>query len=163
MSPDKELFVKMVFINWEIQNTKVDKLLDTLTEEQLQEDTASGRNSGIYLLGHLVAVSDGMLPLLGFSDKLYPQLTTIFLTNPDKSGLEKPSLEELKQYWKNINNSIREHSNRLLPEEWFAKHTAISEEEFINEPFRNKLNIIINRTNHQSYHLGQLIYLQSKA
>ncbi|MEO6000782.1 MAG: DinB family protein [Chitinophagaceae bacterium] len=161
-SVGKELFIKMVFTNWEIQNTRVDKLLDTLTDEQLITETAPGRNSGIYIIGHLIAVNDGMLPLLGFGEKLYPELANIFLTNPDKSGLEKPSLQELKQYWKNINNTIREHSSKMPADEWFTKHTAISEEDFLKEPFRNKLNIVINRTNHQSYHLGQLVYLQNK-
>jgi len=36
---------------------------------------------------------------------------------------------------------------------------AVSDEDFSKEPHRNKLNVIINRTNHMSYHLGQLILL----
>jgi hypothetical protein len=30
------------------------------------------------------------------------------------------------------------------------------------EPHRNKLNLLMNRTNHLSYHLGQLVLLQQQ-
>jgi hypothetical protein len=50
-----------------------------------------------------------------------------------------------------------------VPEdEWFTRHNNVSAADFANEPHRNKLNIIINRTNHTSYHLGQLVYLAKK-
>lgn len=162
-SVSQDLFIKMVISAWETQNTRVDKLLDTLTDEQLTAETAPGRNSGHYLIGHLTAVTDGMLPLLGVGEKLYPQLATIFLTNPDKSGLEIPSLAVLKTYWKNVNDAIRQHTSKMQADDWFAKHTAVSDEDFSKDPVRNKLNIIINRTNHQSYHLGQLVYLVAKS
>jgi len=39
-------------------------------------------------------------------------------------------------------------------------HASISEEDFVNAPHRNKLNIFIGRTSHVNYHLGQLIFLR---
>jgi len=48
----------------------------------------------------------------------------------------------------------------MQPTEWFTRHTSVSEEDFIKEPHRNKLNVLITRATHQSYHLGQLIYLK---
>lgn len=50
----------------------------------------------------------------------------------------------------------------MKAEDWFMRHTAISEENFASEPHRNKLNIVMNRTSHLSYHLGQLVYLIKK-
>ena len=47
------LFVNMVMLAWQNQNNEVNKLLDTLSEEQLSKETAPGRNTGVYLLGHL--------------------------------------------------------------------------------------------------------------
>jgi DinB superfamily len=154
------LAIKMIIAEWQKQNAKVDKILEALSEDQLAAETATGRNSGIYLVGHLAAVNDGMLPLLGFGEKLHPELSNVFLTNPDKSNLPKPVLATLKSYWKEINAKLEQHITQLQPEEWFSRHTAVSEEDFAKEPHRNKLNIIINRTNHQSYHLGQLAYLK---
>jgi len=156
----QELFIKMIVAEWQKQNARLDKLFETLSDEQLAADTAPNRNSGTYLVGHLTAVIDGMLPLLGFGEKLHPELENIFLTSPDKSGLNRPSLAELKNYWKEINTTLARHINQVKPDEWFTRHTAVSEEDFAKEPHRNKLNILINRTNHQSYHLGQLAYLK---
>lgn len=158
----RELFIKMAVSAWDIQNSRVTKLLETLSDEQLSADTAPGRNSGTYLLGHLIAVSDNLLPLMGWGEKLYPQLDVIFLKNPDKSGLEAPSLTVLKGYWKEINTKVDEHIRKMTADEWFTRHTAVSEEDFEKEPHRNKLNILINRTNHTSSHLGQLVYLNPR-
>ncbi|MEP6748351.1 MAG: DinB family protein, partial [Bacteroidota bacterium] len=150
------LFIKMVISAWQTQNARVDKLLETLSDEQLSAQTAPGRNSGTYLLGHLATVNDGLFPLLGFGERLHPELENIFLTNPDNANLPKPTLAELKKYWKEINTKLTQHINETHPDEWLTRHSAVSEEDFAKEPHRNKLNIIINRTNHQSYHIGQM-------
>ena len=159
IAPSPELFIKMIVSAWDTYNARVDKLLGTLSDEQLATETAPGRNSGIYLLGHLTAVSDGLFPLLGLGEKLYPELEDIFLKNPDKSGLEKPSLTDLKKYWNDVNKKLTEQINNMQPDDWFTKHAAVSAEDFAKEPHRNKLNLLINRTNHLSYHSGQLAYL----
>ncbi|MEJ7587311.1 MAG: DinB family protein [Ferruginibacter sp.] len=161
-SPDTKLFIKMVLDGWETHNARCKKMLEALTDEQLFSETAPGRNRGIYLAGHLLAVSDAMLPLLGFCDRLYPHLEQLFLSSPDRSVAELPSTVELKQYGDEINARLSYYINQLLPGEWFEKHTAVSDEDFALEPHRNRLNVMINRTNHMSYHLGQLAYLIKK-
>lgn len=162
VSTEKELFVKMAIDAWETQNSRVDKLLETLSDKQLQTETAKGKNSGVYLLGHLTAVNDGLLTILGLDKRLYPQLEEVFLKNPEKSGLEKPSVADLKQYWSEVNAKLKEHFAELTADDWFDKHVAISAEDFAKEPHRNKLNVLMSRTNHQSYHLGQLNFLTKK-
>jgi hypothetical protein len=157
---EQELFIKMVMAEWDKQNNNLNRLLSSLTDEQLSKEIAPGKNTGVYLLGHLIAVSDGMLPLLGFGERLFPQLENIFIKNPDKLGLQKPSLTELKDCLEAVNAKLTERIQSTAPVEWFKRHTAISEEDFAKEPHRNKLNIIINRAGHMSYHLGQLILLQ---
>ncbi|HTL10596.1 MAG TPA: DinB family protein [Chitinophagaceae bacterium] len=157
-----DLCVQMILAEWQKQNNRLDKLLETLSEEQWAAETATGRNTGVYLVGHLAAVNDGMLPLLGFGPKLYPALQDIFLTSPDKSGKEQPSLATLTGYWKEINAALTRHMEQLSTNDWFQKHTAVSDEDFATQPHRNRLNLVINRTNHQSYHLGQLEYLKKK-
>jgi uncharacterized damage-inducible protein DinB len=157
-----EVFIKMVLSNWELQNKRLNDLLNNLTDEQLASETAPGRNTGIYLLGHLIAVNDAILPLLNLGDKLYPQLYEIFVEKADKSRQEFPPVSELKVCWKNVSDRLHEHFNNMPTEEWFKRHMSISEEDFAKEPHRNKLNVVINRTNHQSYHMGQLAYLQQR-
>ena len=158
----RTIFIRMVLDAWNSYNGRVKNLLNTLSDEQLLSETAPGRNRGIYLIGHLIAVSDGLFPILGFGERLYPELDKDFLENPDKPGLETLSINKLKEYWDNVNTKLAGHINQMPEDEWFNRHNKVSESDFIKEPHRNKLNIIINRTNHTSYHLGQLVYLDKK-
>ena len=155
-----ELFVKMALDAWYLQINRCTKFFDALSDEQLTQEVSPDRNSGVYLLGHLVAVHDGIFPLLGFGEKSYPELENIFIKNPDKSGLEKPSIQSLRQAWINTNEKLASHFDKMTSAQWFEKHTAVSEEDFAKEPHRNKLNVLLNRTNHLSSHMGQLIFLK---
>jgi hypothetical protein len=156
------VFIKMVISNWELQNARLNKLLNNLSDEQLLAPTAPGRNRGIYLLGHLIAVNDGMRPLMGLGERLYPELEAPFVTNPDNPAGSMPSLPDLRQYWQELNAKLSASFAAMPATEWFTRHSSVSPEDFAKEPHRNKLNILINRTNHQSYHLGQLVYLSNK-
>ena len=159
---EKEVFIKMVVSAWDTQNTRVSKLIETLSEEQLMSETAPGRNRGIYLVGHLTAITDGMFPILGWGERLYPQLENIFVTQPDNEVPKIPALAEVKKCWDSVNARITERINKTQPDEWFTKHSVVSAEDFAKEPHRNKLNILVSRTNHHSYHLGQLAYLEMR-
>jgi hypothetical protein len=159
---EKELFIKMVLSNWELQISRMNNLLGKLSDKELSAQTAPDRNTGVYLLGHLAAVSDGLFTFLGLGERVNPGMEVIFLRNPDNSELKKPSISELKGYWNEVNTLLADKLSQIQPDEWFTRHTAVSEEDFAKEPHRNKLNIIINRTNHLSYHLGQLTYLVKK-
>lgn len=155
------LFVKMVLMAWHQQNKKVDDLLESISSQELLQETAPARNTGIYLFGHLAAVNDGLFKLLGLGERLHAELDEIFLNNPDKSGFEMPGVDELKNYWKEINTALTDKFNEMQAGEWFERHMSVSEEDFAKEPHRNKLNVIITRTVHQAYHLGQMNYLKT--
>ncbi|MCF0075174.1 DinB family protein [Dyadobacter sp. CY261] len=157
----REVFIKMVVSNWELQNQRLNGLLAKLPDERLLVSVAEGKNRAIYLLGHLVAINDGMISLLGLGERLYPELDELFVKNPDGKFDQIPSVAELKAKWTNLNQVLTGYFAELDAEEWFRKHNAISDEDFAREPHRNKLNILINRTNHQAYHLGQLIFLKA--
>ena len=161
-TPHDSIFVKMVLSAWQTQNARVDQLLGKLTDEQLSAETAPGRNTGIYLLGHFAATNDRLLALLDVGERLHPELDEIFLDSPDKSGKQMPSIDELKKYWMEINDKLTSHFNKMQPAGWFMKHAAISEEDFAKEPHRNKLSVLITRAIHQGYHLGQMNYLRAQ-
>ncbi len=154
-----DLLVKMVIDRWNGSILNLNKHLDTLTEEQLQQEVAPGKNRGTYLLGHLIAVHDDMLVLLGMGDKLFPELLEPFIKLADKTTTQIPSASELKNMWNTQCKILQEKFEQMKPEQWFEKHTAVSAEDFANEPHRNKLNIIITRTSHLQYHTGQLVLL----
>lgn len=154
-----QIMLKMTFDRWNAQIKNFDNALNALNDEQLQKEIAPGKNRGIYLLGHLIAVHDDMITLLGFGNKLYPEINEMF-KSPDRSVIEIPSAKELRSKWVKMNEVLSQKINDLKEEDWFQKHTAVSAEDFIKEPHRNKLNIIITRTSHLSYHLGQFILLK---
>ena len=160
MKTQQELSVQLALDQWNNQIKRATKLFEDLTDDQLAGEVAPGRNTGVYLLGHLAAVHDGMLPLLNFGERLHPELENIFLTNPDKSALEKPAISTLRKYWKEVDTALSSHFSKLTVDEWYQKHSAISEEDFKKEPNRNRLNVLLNRTGHVAYHLGQLAFLK---
>ena len=155
-----DLVTKMTLTAWNAQNGYLDKLLGELSEEQLMKEIAPGKNRGIYLLGHLIAVSDAMLPLLGFGNRLFPSLEQAFLTTPDKAGQEMPSIAELKENLTAVNAKLKEYFAATSSAQWLEKHNSVSAEDFVKEPHRNKLNIIISRTSHMANHIGQLLLLK---
>lgn len=154
------LAVKMVMDRWNGSILNFTKTLNTLTDEQLQKEVAPGKNRGIYLLGHLIAVHDDMLRLLDWGEKKYPELTGPFLKEADKAVELTPSVAELRNMWNDQTSLFQEKLAAMSPEAWFEKHTAVAAADFAKEPHRNKLNIIISRTSHLEYHMGQLILLR---
>jgi len=80
----QNLFVKMGLQAWEINTKRATALFSGFTDEGLFQEIAPGKNRVIYLLGHLTAVHDRMLPLLGLGERLYPQLDEAFISNPDE-------------------------------------------------------------------------------
>jgi uncharacterized damage-inducible protein DinB len=157
------VLVKMTLAAWDAQNSYLFKLITSLTDEQLANEIAPARNTGIYLFGHLVAVNDAMLPLMGFGDRLFPALENVFINNPDKSGLAMPTVTTLKENLKAINEKLAIHFQSASADEWLSRHMSVSPEDFIKEPQRNKLNIVISRTHHMAYHLGQMQLLNQGA
>jgi hypothetical protein len=151
---------KIALDGWNTQITRANKLIDGLTDEQLLHEVAPSRNSGLYLLGHLTAVHDAMLPLMDLCEKLHPEMEEVFIKNPDKSSLQKPSAKQVRENWHQVNTHLTQKMEALSGEQLLDKHNSVSAEDFEKEPHRNKLNIIIGRTGHLAYHLGQMAFLK---
>ena len=130
-----------------------------MSDEQLQKEVAPGRNTGTYLLGHLIAVHDDMLVLLDMGEKLFPELHEPHLKQADKVATQTKSASELRIMYEKQNTLLQQKFEKMSPDEWFEKHTAVSEADFAKEPHRNKLNIIVTRTSHLQYHTGQIALL----
>ena len=156
------LVIRQAIHYWRTQASAITKFFNQQPDEYYLSEVAPGRNRGIYLLGHLVAANDGMFPLLGFGERLFPELEKQFLLEADKTTGQLPSIAELKEKWTKVNQQLEEHFAALSPAEWLGRHTKVSAEDFAAEPLRNKLNVLLSRTSHMSYHLGQLVFLNSK-
>jgi hypothetical protein len=102
-----------------------------------------------------------MLPLLGIGEPMYPQLFETYLKNSDLKNYDSSTVNELREYWTILNAKLTAAFDNYDADEWFQKHTSISEEDFVNEPHRNKLSVLNSRANHLSYHLGQMSFLKA--
>jgi hypothetical protein len=154
---NEELFLTAALNAWKTNIDRADKLFLALTPDQLEKEIAPGKNRLIYLWGHLTAVHDRMLPLLGFGPRLHPELDDIFLSKPDRSVQNIPSAEEIKKSWNEVNGKLRDGFAKLSPAEWLQKHVDVSAEDFAKEPLRNRFAVLLSRTGHVSYHLGQAV------
>jgi DinB superfamily len=154
---NEEILSTTVLNSWKLVISRFDKTFGDLTDEQLQRQVAPGKNRLFYLLGHLTAVHDRMFPLLGLGERLYPNLDDTYITSSDRA-LEDPfSASELRKAWAGVNNKLTAAFEGFTLQDWLQKHTAVSDEDFVKDPMRNRLAIVMSRTNHASYHLGQAV------
>lgn len=151
-----QILVDMALKAWNHQITRAEKFIDSQSDEDLQKEVAPGKNRLSYLVGHLAASNDSMMTLFGFGTRLYVSYDEIFLRNPDRK-LPQPSAEEIRKAWKDVHDALAKNFETLSVDKWLDKHTAMTDEDLQKEPTRNKLSVLINRTNHVSYHLGQML------
>ena len=152
---NEEILGVTVLNLWKLVINRFNKTLSELSDEHLQRQVAPGRNRVFYLLGHLTAMHDRMFPLLGLGDRLHPELDDAYITNADKVLVDPLSAIELRRAWNEVNDKLTAAFERFTLEDWLQKHAAVSDEDFIKDPMRNRLAVVINRTNHASYHSGQ--------
>jgi hypothetical protein len=150
-------YIALALKTWNTQIDRADKLFGGFSSEEILGEIAPGRNRLRYLWGHLTAVHDAMLPLLLLGERLHPEFDVVFVSNPDKSRAEIPSHVEVRQAWNSVNAELRKGFDRMPWSDWGQKHAAVSEEDFAKDPSRNRFAILLSRTNHLSYHLGQAV------
>jgi uncharacterized damage-inducible protein DinB len=151
-----KLSVQVAINSWRLILERANKTLSNLTDDQLLKEVAPGRNRLIYLWGHLTAIHDAMFSILGLGERLHPELDAIFVSSPDGTGTQLPPAGELKKYWDEVNAKLLSEFAALSADEWLQRHYAMSEEDYVKDPTRNRLAVLLSRTNHMSYHLGQI-------
>jgi hypothetical protein len=142
---------------WKTQIDRADKLFGTLSPEEVLREIAPGRNRMLYLWGHLTAIHDAMLPLLELRERLHPEFDVAFVSNPDKSRPALPSHEQVRRAWNAVNGELWKGFEKMSWSDWVQRHSAVSEEDFAKDASRNRFSILLSRTNHLSYHLGQAV------
>ncbi len=153
----EEILAAAALKSWKQVLGQFDKNLAAFTDADLQRHVAPGRNRLYYLLGHLTAVHDRLLPMLFIGERLHPELDEAFITNPDGAIADPVSAADLRQAWTAINTQLTAAFAGLSPQDWLHKHTAVSDDDFAADPTRNRLAVVLSRTNHLSFHTGQLI------
>jgi uncharacterized damage-inducible protein DinB len=152
---NEEILGVTVLNSWKLAISRFGKTLSELSDEQLQQQVAPGRNRVFYLLGHLTATQDRMFPLLGIGNRLHPELDEPYIANLDRALADPLSATELRKAWAEVNDKLTRAFEGFTLEDWLQKHTAVSDDDFIKDPMRNRLAVVMNRTSHASYHAGQ--------
>lgn len=124
-------------------------------EANASKQVAPGRNSVIYLLGHMLAVHDRLIEALDAGERRFKQLDQAFLEEADSKG-GYPRYNELLEGWKQTNETVAKIFAQQDPASWLSRHHYVSEADFAKEPHRNRLAILISRLAHLNTHLGQL-------
>lgn len=155
----EETFVATALKSWEAWVGRADKFFNSLSDAELQLEVAPGKNRALYLLGHLTAVHDSMIPQLRLGEAEHPELREPFLVERDRAVSDLPAAADLRKYWKDVNLRVASLFAELSPAQWLERHALVSEEDFAKEPHRNRLAVLLSRTGHASYHLGQLLLL----
>jgi hypothetical protein len=98
-----------------------------------------------------------MFPMLGLGERLHPELDEAYITNPDRAIADPVSASDLKNAWTEVKEKLTASFEGFSPEDWLEKHTAVSDEEFAKDPTRNRLAVVMSRTNHVSFHSCQAV------
>jgi hypothetical protein len=118
----KEIFVRMALKSWDIQVTNASKFFESIDEASMSREVAPGKNTILYLLGHLIAVNDGMISLFGLGERQFSHFDEAFVKNPDKAGFEMPDGATLKADWQKSNQTLSTYFKNMSAEDWFAYH-----------------------------------------
>lgn len=153
--PYAELIIGQILSLWENDNKLVSRFYEKYPEPLIRQQIAVGRNSPYYLLGHLAATSDALIPVLRLGEKAYPELDQ-FLRLPETQVINDLRMDDLLQQWHDANARIIRETSKLTLPEWMERHGLVSAEDFLKETKRNRLNVFMSRLGHQRYHLGQL-------
>jgi uncharacterized damage-inducible protein DinB len=151
-----EVLTQAAVNSWKLVTTRLNEMIVSLSDADLEQVVAPGRNRMSYLVGHLVAVHDRMFTLLGVGERLHPELDAEFLETPDTHAPSTVSAADLRAAWAEVNTKLTSTFEALRPEQWLEKHTSVSDEDFAKDPLRNRLSVLMSRTNHASFHTGQM-------
>ncbi len=150
----KEISVKMILAAWQSGQERILKALSVLSDEDMDLELASGRNKVSWAMGHLAAVNDSLLPILGLGEKINEDYFNYFIK--DDATIKSPGISQIRHYWQETSSQLSKKITTLSADNWFEKHSLVSAEDFAKEPHRNKLNVLLSRTFHLHHHYGQL-------
>ena len=158
----EESLAKTVLNSWKSVNHRFNEVISQLSEEDLKKEIAPGKNRVLYILGHVVGTNDRLFTLLGIGERRYHDLDSAYIDQPDGAVDDPVAPSALTTASNDVARRITEALQRFTPENWLEKHTAVSDEDFAKDPGRNRLAVVLSRTNHVSYHLGQIMLVHSR-
>jgi len=146
-------------LQWTTFNTRMQKVMDSITPENFDKPVVANGNSPSWILGHLVDTDDKLIELFGIGKRLFPELDKVYHHERGSNQSGHLTKAELAEKWKAITAVLDAAFKSWSESEWLGRHTAVTEEDFKKEPQRNKLNVMLSRVSHKASHLGQIALL----
>jgi hypothetical protein len=153
---NEEIFAATAINTWSTMISRLERILSSLSDDELQLEVAPERNRVYYILGHLTAFQDRLLHQLGLGERLYPELDDLFVTNRDRSFQDKFTGAELRGMFAEITSTITSGIQAMPPADFLKRHESVSEQDFAKEPLRNRFAVLNGTTAHMMLHAGQI-------
>lgn len=157
---NEELFSAIAIAAWKRVVVSVEKQVSSFSDDEVLMEVAPGRNRVYYIVGHLAAIHDRLLPMLGIGDRLHPELDDLFIEHPDRTFADRLNPTQVNRTLVEVNTAVTRGVEVMAPLDWLKKHAAVSEEDFIKDPTRNRIAVLESRTAHAMYHAGQIRLLK---
>lgn len=151
--------IEQILNHWKGKVNQTTEIFKKIGAASAMEPVAPGKNTAIYLLGHLIAVHDRMFEALNLGERNYVAYEGLFLT-AQQSTDAYPDFETLLEQWIVLNDQLYGKFMQLSPGDWLKQHHYVSKSDFLLEPHRNKLSILLTRFTHIFHHGGQLALIK---
>src|SRR5207244_7796801 len=93
------LYTNTALYAWKLAIARLDQMFSSMNDEELLREVAPGRNRVFYLMGHLTAVHDRLLPMLGLVERLHPELDDDFVTNAHRVTADRVATDAVPPAW----------------------------------------------------------------
>jgi hypothetical protein len=158
---ETSIAVQVSLKSWYGQVQTAGSFFESLKPEIWYQEVSPGRNTVIYLVGHLINSSDMLLELLNVGERRFKEYEIPFSLQPDKSGTIFPEPAELMKNWHDIHQTLKLAFDAMTDSDWAARHNNMTDDDLLTDPLRNKLNVLQSRSTHIAYHLGQAKLVQT--
>src|SRR5689334_19435740 len=91
-------------LQWNTYNTRMQKVFESISDENFNKPITPNGNSPSWILGHLTEADDALLELFGIGSRKFPELKTIYHHEKGKNQDGHLSKADLLSKWKAINN-----------------------------------------------------------
>lgn len=142
------LFTRIALNTWKATVGRFDDIVAASSDEELEREVTAGKSRLFYLIGHLTALHDRLLPVLGLGERRHMELDAEFGEERDPHRASGVSARRLRQLWTEVNAAVLAGMERLTPEQWLEKPPAAAAP--------NRLSVLLNWTDHVSLHSTQI-------
>ena len=156
----QQAIIKQLLTQWNKDVSAMTGIFEAQGEANALKEVAPGRNTVMYLLGHMLAVHDRLPEALDAGERSFKDLDQAFLDDADSKGSYPATYSQLLAGWKKVNEAVSAIFEKQDTSDWLSRHHYVSEADFQKEPHRNRLAILISRLAHLDTHLGQLKLLK---